>query len=110
MAMKTQGTPIMDNRVHGPLIPSQSSTVAHGGRDWRYLRPISSFGAKHGPDAPAGAKHVEGLGETVIVDDPSVDGEDAHQQDDVTTSKHHVEHLRRGSVHVCVKMVRLCSM
>lgn len=61
------------------------------------LRPVGSFGAKHGSDAPSRAKHVEWLGEAVVVNDTGVDGEDPHQQDDVATSKHHVEHLQRDT-------------
>lgn len=59
------------------------------------LRPVGSFGAKHGPDTPARPKHVEWLRETVIVNDACVDGEDPHQKDDVAPSKNHVEHLQK---------------
>lgn len=58
-------------------------------------RPVGSFGAKHGPNAPSRAKHIEGFGEAVVVNDASVDGKQAHQQDDVATGKDHVEHLQR---------------
>lgn len=46
-----------------------------------YLRPgeVVSARVEHGPDAPARAKQVEGLGEAVVVDDAGVDREDAHQ-------------------------------
>jgi len=60
---------------------------------WTDLRPVGSFGAKHGPDTPTRAEHVQGLGEAVVVNDASVDGKDPHQKDDIATSKHHVEHL-----------------
>ncbi len=30
-------------------------------------------------------KNVHGLGEDVVVDEPGVDGEDAHERDEVTT-------------------------
>lgn len=59
------------------------------------LRPVGSFRTKHGPDAPSRAEHIEGFRETVIVNDSSVDGEDPHQEYDVATSKHHVEHLQK---------------
>lgn len=59
------------------------------------LRPVGSFGAEHGPNAPSRAEHVEGFGEAVVVNDASVDGKQAHQQDDVAAGKDHVEHLHR---------------
>lgn len=59
------------------------------------LRPVCSFGAKHGPDTPSRAKHIKRLGEAIVVNDACVDGKDPHKQDDVATSKHHVEHLQR---------------
>ena len=48
---------------------------------------------------PGRAKDVEGFGEDVVVDEPGVDGEDSHEEDDVATSKDHTEHLT-----VCVCM------
>lgn len=68
------------------------------------LRPVSSFGAKHGPDAPSRAKHIQWFGEAVIVNDASVDREDPHQEDDVTTSKHHVKHLHRHKKNCVLNM------
>ncbi len=65
------------------------------------LRPVGSFWAKHGPDAPPRAKHVEWLWEAVVINDARIDGEDSHQQDDVAASKHHVEHLQRHKTTVC---------
>lgn len=59
------------------------------------LRPVGSFGAKHGPNTPSRTEHVERFGEAVVVNDAGVDGKNPHQQDDVATSKHHVEHLQR---------------
>lgn len=56
-----------------------------------YSRPVGFI--EHGPDAPGGAEHVEGFGEAVVVDEASVGGEQPHQQDDVATTEHHVEHL-----------------
>lgn len=61
------------------------------------LRPVGSFAAEHGTNAPSRAKHVEGFGEAVVVNDASVDGKEAHQQDDVATGKDHVEHLQTQS-------------
>lgn len=60
------------------------------------LRPICSFDAKHGADAPSRAEHIEGFREAVIVNDSSVDWEDSHQEYDVATGKHHVKYLQRG--------------
>ena len=48
---------------------------------------------------PGGAEDVEGFGEDIVVDEPGVDGEDSHEEDDVATSEDHTEHLR---VCVCV--------
>ena len=58
-------------------------------------RPVASLVDEHGPHAPPGAEHVEGLGEAVVVDEAGVDGEQPHQQDDVAAGKHHVEYLQR---------------
>lgn len=64
----------------------------------RRLRPVASYSrVKHGPHAPARAENIQRLGEAVVVDDPGVDGEDPHQQDDVAARKHHVEHLSQKS-------------
>lgn len=64
----------------------------------RLLRPVASYlRVKHGPHAPARAENIQRLGEAVVVDDPGVDGEDPHQQDDVAARKHHVEHLPQKS-------------
>lgn len=60
------------------------------------LRPVGAFGTKHGPDAPSRAEHIERFREAVVVNDSSVDGKDPHQEYDVATGKHHVEHLKRG--------------
>lgn len=56
-----------------------------------YSRPVAP--GEHGPHTPGGAEHVEGLGEAVVVDEASVDGEESHQQDDVAPAEHHGEHL-----------------
>lgn len=61
-----------------------------------YLRPVGTFGTKHGPDAPSRSEHIEGFRKAVVVNDSSVDGEDPHQEYDVATGKHHVKHLHRG--------------
>lgn len=67
----------------------------------RSLRPVASYSrVKHGPHAPARAKNIQRLGEAVVVNDPGVDGEYSHQQDDVTARKHHVEHLPRKRVDI----------
>lgn len=79
------------------VVPKQHRpTQQHSKR--RRSRPVASdLRVKHGPDAPAGAENIQGLGEAVVVDDPGVDGEDPHQQDDVAARKHHVEHLPQKS-------------
>ena len=48
---------------------------------------------EHGVDAPARSEQVEGLGEAVVVDEAGVDGEHAHQQDDVAALKEGVPDL-----------------
>lgn len=42
---------------------------------------------KHGLDAPARAEYVERLGEAVVVNQPGVDGEQPHHQDDVASAE-----------------------
>lgn len=46
---------------------------------------------------PGGAKEVEGLGEDVVVYHTSVDGEQTHEEDDVTTIKDGGKHLWTGT-------------
>lgn len=58
------------------------------------LRPIGSFGSKHGPDAPSRAKHVQGFRKAVVVNNSGVDRKYPHEKYDVATGKHHVEHLQ----------------
>lgn len=47
----------------------------------------------HGTDIPARTKDVKGLWEAVIVYKASVDGEEAHHQDDVTALKERIPDL-----------------
>ena len=49
---------------------------------------------EHCLDAPARAEDVERLGETVVVNQPSVDGEKPHHQDDVTPVEERRPYLR----------------
>ena len=42
---------------------------------------------------PGGAKDIEGLGEDIIVDETSVDGEYTHQENNVATIKDCTKHL-----------------
>lgn len=49
---------------------------------------------EHSLDAPARAKYIERLGETVIVNQPSVDREKPHHQDDVTSAEERRPYLR----------------
>lgn len=58
----------------------------------KYSRPRP--GSEHGRHIPSGAKDVEGLWKTVIVYEASVDGEQAHHQDDVTPLKERVPDLQ----------------
>lgn len=53
------------------------------------VSPPGSTGPEHGFDAPWRAKEVEGFGEAVIINETSVDGEKAHQQDDVAPAHQH---------------------
>lgn len=81
-------------RTSVPPAPVQAS----GEDNQRYSRPVAAHSrVEHGPDTPAGAKHIQRLGEAVVVNDPGVDGEDSHEQDDVAAGKHHAEHLPQKS-------------
>ena len=42
---------------------------------------------------PAGVEEVERLGEDIVVEQPGVDGEDSHQQDDVAATVHDAKYL-----------------
>lgn len=79
--------------------PCSDEWVKSPASDYQWhLRPIASYmTVKHGPDTPTRAKSVEWLWETVVVNDPSVDWEDSHEQDDVTAWKHHAEHLSQNN-------------
>lgn len=46
---------------------------------------------------PGGAKDIDGLGEDVVVYHTSVDGEQTHEEDDVTTIKDSGKHLWPGT-------------
>lgn len=43
------------------------------------LRPVAFWSGEHGPHAPARAKDIKSLGKAVVIDDPSVHGENPHQ-------------------------------
>ena len=43
---------------------------------------------------PGGAKDIEGLGEDIVVDQTSVDGEQTHQENNVATIKYRSKHLK----------------
>lgn len=51
-----------------------------------------------GVDVPRWSEDVEGLGENIVVDDASVDGEAGHEQDDVATAKEDVPDLEREAI------------
>ena len=52
--------------------------------------------SKHGPDAPRRAKDVESLGEAVVVNEARVNGEDAHEEDEIAPVEEGVPDLWRG--------------
>lgn len=49
-------------------------------------------------NVPRRTKDVEGFGEDVVVDDAGVDGEQTHQQQDVSTTKENIPDLRKERV------------
>ncbi len=49
---------------------------------------------EHSLDAPARAKYIERFGETVVVNQPGVDGEKPHHEDDVTSAEERRPYLR----------------
>lgn len=57
-----------------------------------HLLPSAIF--KHGDDMPGRAKDVERFGEAVIVDEASVHGEYAHEQDQVASTEKRVPDLQ----------------
>lgn len=87
------------NRMRIPISDYSGNWVKAPISDYQWhLRPVASCSSvEHGPDTPARAEQVEGLGEAVVVNDPSVDWEDSHQQDDVASCKHHAEHLPQNN-------------
>ena len=58
------------------------------------LRPDSVL--KHGLDVPCRVEGAEATAEALVVDGPRVDGEQAHEQDEVAPSEHHLPDLDRG--------------
>ena len=44
---------------------------------------------------PRRAKNIKGLGETVIVDEATVDGEEAHEEDEITATLDRPKHLEK---------------
>lgn len=57
----------------------------------KYLLP--HLCCEHGFHTPSRAKDVQGLGETVVIYEASVDGEQAHHQDDVSPLKERIPDL-----------------
>ena len=55
------------------------------------LRPVVYI--EHRPYAPGWPKDIKRLGKAVIIDEASVDGEHAHQQNDVPAAEYSAEHL-----------------
>lgn len=50
--------------------------------------------SEHSLDAPARAKYIKRLGETVVVNEAGVDGKKPHHQDDVATAEKRSPYLR----------------
>lgn len=69
---------------------------------------------EHSLDAPARAKYIERLGETVVVNQPGVDGEEPHHQDDVTPVEERRPYLRAAETPLSAEnsftIIRLCIM
>ena len=49
--------------------------------------------SEHGLDTPGRAKDVQRLGEAVVIDQARVDGEDAHEEDEVAPMEEGVPNL-----------------
>lgn len=49
---------------------------------------------KHGPNTPGRAEDVEGLGEAVVVNQPSVYREHSHEQYNIASPDHDICNLR----------------
>lgn len=64
---------------------------------------------EHSLDAPARAKYVERLGETVVVNQPGVDREEPHHQDDVTSVEERRPYLRAPETQPSAKTNLLLS-
>lgn len=56
-----------------------------------HLRPLLI--GEHGLNAPSGPKYIYRLGETVIVNESGVDGEEPHHEDDVSPMEEHHPYL-----------------
>lgn len=52
--------------------------------------------SEHGPDAPRRAEDVESLGEAVVVNEARVNGEDAHEEDEIAPVEEGVPDLASG--------------
>lgn len=59
---------------------------------------------KHSLYTPPRAKYVERLGETVIVNQPGVDREKPHHEDDVTSVEEHRPYLRSAETQLSAKI------
>lgn len=61
------------------------------------VSPPGSTGPEHGSDTPWRAKDVEGFGKAVVINETSVDGEKAHQQDYVAPANQRGHNLEGNS-------------
>lgn len=58
--------------------------------------------SEHGLDTPGGAEDVQRLGEAVIIDQARIDGEDAHEKDEVAPMEEGVPNLAPGRQRITV--------
>lgn len=52
--------------------------------------------SEHGPDTPRRAKDVESLGEAIVVNKTRVNGEDAHEEDEIAPVEEGIPDLASG--------------
>lgn len=106
VAVEEDDLVLCDNpdRIHAKRVRVATVVTA---RPIRHVRAIDAIGRQHVVlvsalaeevfirviDAPGGAEDVEGLGEDVVVDHARVDTEQAHEKDDVASSKDDAKHL-----------------
>lgn len=47
----------------------------------------------HAANLPGGTEYVDGFGKAIVVEDPGINREEAHQEDDVTSTVKRTYHL-----------------